>query len=248
MSTASGHTPLSSRRAWVIGVASLVVLAILLVLGSWQVQRLGWKEDLLATIDARIHAAPVEIAEAERLFPDIEYLPVRAEGRFVHEAERHFFTTHRGMSGYTIHTPLILDDSRAIFVNRGFVPYERKDAQSRLEGQLEGEANVTGLARIPPSEKPSFIVPDNDPDANLFYWKDLETMRASSGLASDIELLPFILDADDTPVPGGLPLGGTTIVDLPNNHLQYAVTWFGLAAALIFVWGYWLVRRLRSAP
>ena len=99
---------------------------------------------------------------------------------------------------------------------------------------MEGVVTITGLARNPLPRKPSWVVPENEPDQNIFYWKDMQAMAARSGVPQD-RLLPFFVDADDTPNPGGLPLGGVTIIDLPNNHLQYAFTWYGLALVLAAV-------------
>jgi len=227
-----------------MALVTLAAFVTLLALGTWQVQRLAWKEDLLATIDARIHAAPITLAELNRR-DDIEYVPVKVSGRFDHSAERHFFTTYEGMSGYNVYTPLVMADGEAVFVNRGFVPFDRKEASSRAQGQVDGEVQVTGLARKGLAEKPSVVVPDNDPAKNIFYWKDIRTMRETSGLPAAVPVLGYFIDADATPNPGGLPIGGTTIVNLPNSHLQYAVTWYGLAAALALVVIAWVVRRLR---
>ncbi len=90
---------------------------------------------------------------------------------------------------------------------------------------------ITGLARPPLAAKPSMLVPDNDTAKNVFYWKDLAAMTTSAGL-DPARVLSLFVDADATANPGGLPIGGVTQVDLPNNHLQYAVTWYGLALAL----------------
>ena len=248
--THTGHAD-GARPAfpWLALVATLIGVGILLSLGTWQVQRLAWKEALLAAIEERVRSEPVPLAEMERRFADggeVEYRPVRLEGRFLHERERHFFATFRGQSGFYVYTPLRLADGRHAFVNRGFVPYDRKDAATRPEGQVEGTVEITGLARDPLAEKPSFIVPDNDPAQNIFYWKDLEAMAVTTGLPTDETLVPFFVDAGDAPNPGGLPVGGVTLIDLPNNHLQYAITWYGLAAALAGVFAVWLVRRRRN--
>ena len=246
--TAPQERPLETRRPRTLPVLvfGLVALAILLSLGTWQVERLQWKEGLIATIGERVHAPPQELAEIEQKYRttgDVEYWPVRAEGTFVHEGERHFFATREGQSGFNVYTPLRLDDGRFLFVNRGFVPYDKKDPALRSEGQVSGTVAVTGLARNPLSEKPSFVVPENQPEKNIFYWKDRDAMAKSAGLPAGAEVLPFFVDADASPNPGGLPIGGVTIIDLPNNHLQYAVTWYGLAAALAAVLGVSLFRR-----
>lgn len=226
-------------------IAILVALAILLSLGTWQVQRLAWKESLIAAIAERRVAPPVSVAGIESTLSaggDIEYRTVTAEGAFDHAKERHFLATHEGQSGFYVYTPLTLGDGRALFVNRGFVPYDRKDAATRAEGQVEGPVTVGGLARNRLEGKPSSLVPDNDPAKNVFYWKDLDAFAASTGIGK-AQVVPFFIDADAKPNPGGLPVGAVTQIDLPNSHLQYAITWYGLALALALVSGFYLFRR-----
>lgn len=222
------------QSPWVVGIFGLLGLAILLSLGTWQVRRLHWKEGLLATIHERIHSTPEPLAAVEKRFAqtgDVEYWPVTASGRFLNDRERHLLSTWKGQSGFDVYTPLQLDDGRLVLVNRGFVPYDRKDPATRRAGEVEGEVTITGVARNPLAAKPSWVVPDNTPSENIFYWKDLRAMATSTGLSAN-GLLPFFIDANDAPNPGGLPVGGVTVVDLPNNHLQYALTWYGLAVTL----------------
>jgi surfeit locus 1 family protein len=240
--TAGGR---NSRFPWLVALISLIAFAILIALGTWQVERLKWKEGLLVTIAERVASTPRPFGEIEALYArtgDVEYWPVRVTGRFLHDHERHFFATHQGRSGFYVYTPLQLADGRAVLVNRGFVPYEKKDPATRPEGQVVSEVTVTGLARDPLREKPSSLVPDNDPSKNMFYWKDWAAMAKTAGL-DPARTVPFFIDADTAANPGGLPIGGVTIIDLPNNHLQYAVTWYGLAAALAGVVGVWVWRR-----
>ncbi|MEX0344907.1 MAG: SURF1 family protein [Rhizobiaceae bacterium] len=231
-------------------VMSLLVFAALLALGTWQVKRLQWKEALIASIAARTAAPASTIADMEQRLAgtgDVDYWPVRVSGVFEHANEQHFFATHKGLTGYYVYTPLRLADGRALFVNRGIVPFDQKEAAVRLDGQLAGTVTVTGLARNRLDRKPSWVVPDNDPGKNIYYWKDLTAMARSSGYDIQTEIVPLFVDADDTPNPGGLPVGGVTIIELPNNHLQYAITWYGLAAALAGVFGFWYLRQHTSA-
>lgn len=235
-------------RFWLALVLLPVAMAILLSLGTWQVERLHWKEALIADIEARRPAPPSDVAAIEQMAKagdDVDYRAMLASGRFLHDRERHFLATHNGQPGYYIYTPLELADARYLFVNRGFVPYDNKEPESRAAGQVEGEQQIAGLARSRLDAKPGSLVPDNDPAKNIFYWKDLGAMAASVGLPAE-KVLPFFLDADATPVPGGLPVGGVTRIDLPNNHLQYAVTWYGLAFALALVVVASLVRRRKQ--
>jgi surfeit locus 1 family protein len=219
------------------GILVLIALAILISLGTWQVERLHWKEGLIADIAARQAAGPVPLADIEAMAAaggDIEYRKVSATGRYINNKERHFFATWRGQTGYYIYTPLELADGRILFVNRGFVPFDNKEPETRMQGQLTDQQTVTGLAREKLPGKPSWVVPDNDVAKNIFYWKDLDVMAESVGLEK-ARVIPFFVDADSAPNPAGLPIGGVTQVDLPNDHLQYAFTWYGLAAVLVVV-------------
>jgi surfeit locus 1 family protein len=235
------------RRTLPLLVAAGLAFVVLVGLGTWQVQRLAWKEGLIAAIEARTALEPVPVDAILRMIAAgeaIDYRPATVTGRFEHDREQYFLATYRGASGWHVYTPLVLVDGRRLFVNRGFVPYDRRDPESRPEGRIEGEVTVSGLARAAPAGKPSAIVPDNEPGQRTYYWKDLKAMREAAGIA---EVLPFFLDAGPDPVPGGLPVGGVTLVELPNNHLQYAITWYGLALALAGVLTAWLRQRRRRS-
>lgn len=247
MATDSATIHRSGRARIVVTTALvLVALAVLLSLGTWQVQRLHWKEQLLSDMAERRSAPPVSATEVEAMIgrgEDIEYRTMTATGTFDHADERHFFATHQGKTGFYVYTPLTVADGRVLFVNRGFVPYEMKDPASREQGQVPGEVTLTGFARGELQEKPSAIVPDNDIAKNVFYWKDLAAMSSATGHDRD-GVLPFFMDVDASQAnPGGWPQGGVTHFALTNNHLQYAVTWYGLAGALVVVVGGVLWRR-----
>lgn len=244
---ADNDTQTPRRVPWLLIAFAVLALIVLVMLGNWQVQRLAWKQDLLATIDARVNGVPVQLFEVHQIIEaggDIRYMPVTATGRFAHDREQHFFATHKGVSGYYVYTPLELADGRMALVNRGFVPFDLKDPAMRPEGQVTDEVTIVGLARERLDEKPSFIVPDNDPEANIYYWKDWHAMVARARYDPD-KVLPFFIDADEAPNPGGWPVGGVTRIDLPNNHLQYAVTWYGLALTLVIVVCLFVWRRVR---
>lgn len=217
--------------------ATFVALAILLSLGTWQLYRLQWKEALVAEIAARQKAAPAKLADVERMVADgtdIDYLPATVSGTFDHAKEQYFFATDDGKVGYHVYTPLALEDGRTVFVNRGFVPEALKAPSSRAEGQVDGPVTVVGLARAQLLSKPSWVVPENEPQKKLYFWKDLDAMAKDAAIPAD-RLVPFFIDAGSTSNPGGWPKGGVTQLDLPNNHLSYALTWYGLAAALVVV-------------
>ncbi|MBO0663523.1 SURF1 family protein [Jiella sp. MQZ9-1] len=241
-------SPMSPARFRVALALCLLGIAILFGLGTWQVERLHWKEGLLAEIDHRIHAPPVDLetllarSEAGQ---SIEYTPVYVTGRFLNGAERYFLSTFEGQAGWNVYTPLLLANGDLIFVNRGFVPYELRDPARRRAGQPTGTVTVTGLARVPPTVKPGYFTPNNEPNKRLFFWRDLAAMAGGLALNGNARLLPFIVDAGPGRAKGGWPVGGTTIVSLPNDHLQYAITWYGIGVVLVVMTGSMVMRRYR---
>ncbi len=215
----------------------LVVGAILVSLGVWQLHRLAWKETLIAEIATRSKAPPQplpEPAEWNRLAPaDYAYRHVEFAGRYDNDKEALVFYgggPHELGPGYLVLTPLRLDSGATVIVNRGFVPAELAAKSARAAGEIEGEAHVTGLMRPPQTR--NLFTPADEPDNGIYFTRDPAAIATHFGLA---QTAPFVVDADDTRVPGGWPEGGTTEIDIPNNHLSYALTWFGLAVGLLAV-------------
>jgi surfeit locus 1 family protein len=207
-------------------------LALLIGLGVWQLQRLGEKEALIASVQTGMAAPPVPLAEAlQRGAADAEWRHVRVTGRFLHDKELYLFAQGpRGAFGVHVVTPLVQDNGEAVLVDRGFVPDALRDPRTRPAGQVAGEVSVTGVLRV--SQQPGLFTPAPNTTTRLWFVKDVPTMAKAAGLA----LPPIVIEADATPNPGGWPLGGQTRVDFPNDHLQYAMTWFGLALALVGVY------------
>ncbi len=217
--------------------------AILIGLGIWQVQRLGWKEGLIAQRQGALAAAPVALPETIEAAAALEFHPVRASGVFQNDRELYLNaqSVGRGDAGFDVVTPLSLPDGSVLLVNRGFVPTDKKSPETRAEGEISGATTVVGLLRLAPAGKPSIFTPENDPARNSWFYVDLAAMAKAAAI---VHVLPFYLDADASPNPGGWPQGGQTETDLPNNHLQYALTWFALAAALIVIYVRFARRRL----
>ena len=231
-----GVAPAPGRFPWLVAILGGFAFVTLIGLGTWQVQRLHWKEALIATIEERTHSRHSRSPRSRHVQAstgDVDYMPVTATGTFLHAGERHFLATWQGQSGFFVYTPLELADGRFVFVNRGFVPYDLKDPAKRPQGQVEGKVTLTGLARNPLPAKPSSPrARQRSGQERLLLEGSRRRWRRSAGLPATAAIVPVFIDADDTPNPGGFPIGGVTLIDLPNSHLQYAVTWYGLAAAL----------------
>lgn len=226
-------------------VGTLVAGGILVGLGVWQLQRLSWKEGIIAAIEARSTAAPRPLpppAAWPDLKPaDYDYRRVEASGRFDNAHESYIFHSIEGGAGYYVMTPLRLDGGGIVIVNRGFVPESLKDPARRAAGELPGEVRIVGLMR--PPEARNLFTPADDPARDFYFTRDPAAIAARLKLDG---VAPFTIDADTTPNPGGWPRGGVTQLAVPNNHLSYALTWFGLALGLIGVFVSFAWRRLRD--
>ena len=225
-------------------VITAPALLVLLGLGAWQIQRLCWKERLIAERAAAVAApavpAPQSLAQALHL----DFHRVVAVGTFLHAKEIYLgASAGAGGIGYQVLTPLEEPDGAIVFVNRGYIPAELKNSAKRAAGQVSGTVRVVGLLRLPPNGRPNWFLPDNRPDLNYWFWVDLPAMAAADALD---RVEPFDIDADAAPNPGGWPKGGVTRLELANDHLQYAITWFSLAVALMVI--YFLFHRRNAEP
>jgi surfeit locus 1 family protein len=237
-------------RALVLpALLSLIALAVLIGLGTWQLQRMAWKQALIDQIETRAYGEPGTILPPAdwttwRAEQD-EFRRVRVTGAFLHGFETPVYGLAPGQrgapaQGYYLMTPLRLQDGAIVMVNRGFVPTDLRDPAKRPQGQLSGEVTVTGLVRAPEERNP--FTPADDPARNTWFARDPQAIARAHSLS---QVAPFYVEADATPNPGGWPKGGQTRLELPNNHLQYAFTWYGIALTLVGVFTAFAWRRLK---
>ncbi len=229
-------------RAMPLGFVILGTM-ILLALGTWQMQRLDWKNDLIANREAGLAEPPVDLPKTIGDGQAFDFRTVTLSGTFRHDLEQLFGARAKNnILGYHVLTPLLSPGGQAILIDRGWVPHDKAHPAARKEGQQSGLISLSGIARYRLDDRPGWFTPNNDPANGHWYHYDLGAMEHALG----IDLAPLVIEADAAPNPGGLPLGGRTRITLANNHLQYAVTWYGLAAALIGV--YIVFRRQQTKP
>lgn len=223
---------------------TLVMLPVLIALGNWQLQRMYWKEDLIARLAAARTAEPASLADVWARYKageNIEYTRVRVTGTFDHGSERHLYAPTTQSQGWDVFTVLDAPEGR-IYVNRGWVPDKLKDPASRPEGQSTGAVTVTGLARLP--EAAGAFTAQDDAKGNRWYHREPAAF-AGEGTA----VVPFSIDAEPEPAnPGGWPKASATEIRVANRHLEYVVTWWGLAATLVVVFFLFARKRLRDTP
>jgi surfeit locus 1 family protein len=237
-----------------LAVPTLFALAALVVfigLGTWQIQRKAWKEALIDTLEQRLSAAAVDLPPPERwakLDPaDEEFRRVKFSAAFVPGVQALVYTSGSALRsdvsgpGYWVFAPARRAGGGLVTINRGFVPEGRQDPATRAGGELAGPVELVGVMRWP--EPHGFFAPSDDPARNLSFVRDPIAIAAAKGWG---EVAPFFIDLEAPQPSGGLPRAGALKVSLRNEHLQYAITWYGLAAVVIVMFAFWL-RSRRSA-
>jgi len=232
----------------VLLLAGVLLTAVFLALGSWQVQRLGWKLALIERVEQRVHA-PATPAPGPEQWPQItarsdEYRHISLRGHFLSDKTSLVqASTVRG-AGFWVLTPLRTAGGEVVFINRGFVPQRAPVAKAPA-----AEVEVQGLLRL--SEPGGGFLRHNDPAAQRWYSRDVQALAQAHGLST---AAPYFIDADagvadlgqsgasEDAKPGEpqQPVGGLTVVNFTNNHLVYALTWYALAlmvaGALVYAW------------
>ena len=240
--------PLKARRGMLEPtIFAIIGMTILIGLGIWQLDRKVWKENLIAAMTARLTAPPEDLPPREdwaRLTPQreefrrvgfsAEFLPGREA--LVYSAGSAFRPDVKG-PGYWVFAPARLSGGDSVIVNRGFVPLDRKDAAMAV---LAGSVDIVGIMRWP--ETRGLFTPADDLKDNIWYLRDIAAMAAAKHWTN---VAPFYVEQESPAPAGGLPKLGKLAINLPDNHLQYAITWFGLALALAGIYLVWLMRRLR---
>jgi surfeit locus 1 family protein len=211
----------------VLPAAALVLLAIgFALLGQWQVERLAWKEALVARVESATRAAPISVEHLPSgALKSMEYRRVRTSGHYFPQGAALVTGTSRLGSGYWVLVPLRSADGPTLYVNRGFVPVGSKINAIRADIP-DRPVSVTGLLRL--TEAGGTWLRANRPNEGRWYSRDIAALSRDQGLPADTR---YFIDAQaETPAAPRAPVPGLTVLNFPNNHLAYALTWFALAA------------------
>lgn len=236
----------------VVAVLALLLIVLFAGLGTWQVFRLQWKLDLIARVDARVHAAPAPAPSRDRwagiTSESDEYRHVVLRGTYLYDLTTPVQALTEQGSGYWLLTPLCTPDGTIVLVNRGFIPAElgartrytpRRATGHPCAAAAGAPVDVTGLLRT--SEHDGAFTRTNDPAQERWYTRDVGAIAAARGLGATA---PFFVDAaagQNPPDSPDRPTGGLTVVKFPNSHLVYAITWYALALMVAGAW-WWVAR------
>jgi surfeit locus 1 family protein len=217
------------RRVIFLLIISGAGLAILIGLGTWQLQRKAWKEDLLQTIEANIAAAPAALPQVPAKERD-RYRAVTVEGEIEGNALHVFWVTKDAETGYRIIAPFVTTDGRRVLLDRGFIPAAEKATSLTI-----GQATVTGNLLWP--DEGDWTTPAPEVDTNILYARDVAYM------AERLNTEPVLIVARSARPEAAVTPQAVTTAGIPNNHLQYAITWFSLA----FIWAAMTIYFLRRS-
>ncbi|WP_199099399.1 SURF1 family protein [Dyella sp. ASV21] len=247
----SGRQPRGALALSLLALLGVVLFAGFIALGTWQVYRLAWKRDLIARVDARVHAPPTD-APGPAQWAGVnaqtaEYLHVRLQGHFLSDRRTLVWAATELGSGYWVLLPLQQADGSIVLVNRGFVPTDWCGLKNACATAPVGDVTVTGLLRL---SEPAVTFRHNDPARDSWYTRDVAAIAQTRGLQ---HVAPYFVDEDAAPgtLDAGKPAwpqGGLTVVNFPNNHLSYLITWYVLALMVLGA-GVYVVRderRLRA--
>lgn len=211
---------------------SLLIFVCLILLGNWQVERLDWKLSLIEKLEMRAKGAPVELPQTPINNDDNEYLRIAVKGSFNNDLEVTMYSVGpNGEPGYDLYTPLMTNGGRSVIVNRGWVPEQIKDQELRSQSLTSGEVEIKALLRKPTTKL--WYGPENDPDHNMWFYRDIKAMSQFMKLD---DAFPMFLYAEKINSDNRYPVAGRTEFNIVNNHLDYALTWFGLAIVLVGIY------------
>lgn len=215
-------------------IFTIFTLIVLLALGTWQVKRLLWKNNLIAAVDSKVDIAPVYLPETIDDIEAMQYRRFWLTGRYLHDKEMHLFTgpkVLKGDPGYNIITPFEREDGSVVLVDRGWVPSDKKEQDQRPETLIAG-AQIPVEGMLHKGERPAAFTHDNDIMNNIWFW--IDTNAASVYVEKplqDIYIRRLKKEWDPK-----YPIGGDATIEPRNDHLQYAITWYSLAVILIIIY------------
>lgn len=232
-------------KSWLFAFFVLVAIGVLVALGTWQLDRRAWKEQLIADLDAKLSAKATDLPARERWqrldAATDEFRRVAFPAEFLPGQEALVYSSGSSLRpdatgpGYWVFAPARLTGGSLVIVNRGFVPEGKQNPDTRKEGQPSRVVDIVGVMRWP--EQRNQFTPKDEPEKGLWFARDPASMAAAKNWGS---VAPFYIDQEAPLAPGGLPKVGPLKASFPNNHLQYAVTWYGLALAIliaaVFLW------------
>jgi surfeit locus 1 family protein len=210
----------------------LLAFGTCLALGTWQVNRLAWKQGLITAIAEANSKTPItNLPTDDAALDGLQFHKVSVKGTWRGDVEFHLAPRYyRDKFGYALITPFTLKDGRTLLVNRGWIPAKKKDLKDRLKTAVKGKATLSGLIRV--GAERSYFSPINQPDKNIWFGRDVAEMAAHAKLNN---VVPAMLDLVGEQNVEKLPVPSDGTIRLRNDHLSYIITWYGIALGILVI-------------
>jgi len=215
-------------------IFTIFTVIVLLTLGTWQVKRLQWKNQLASEITERGAMPPMILVQDKIDLDAIKYRKIIVKGHLLNDKEVHLFTgarEMRGEPGYNIITPLEQEDGSVMLVDRGWAPAKKKEPESRPETIINGEVSIIGMLQS--GEHPGIFTPENNISRNLWFWIDIPAIASFTGKTIPNVYVRALEGENDV---GVLPIAGKSTIEIRNDHLEYAIIWYSLAIILSVIY------------
>ena len=223
-----GEVNLKLKRAFLFQLFVILFITIFCALGTWQLYRLQWKLDLISEITFGLESTPIEYSNSIKK----NYQRVNAKGKFDFDKQIYLYSLNdSGKPGYDVVTPFRTNKNQNVLINRGWIKKEFKDNPS-INIETDAEREIIGLLRE--IYKPNIFKPDNDLKNNIWFSINLEDLKVVTGE----QFSEFVIFLEDNEVM--TPLPKKISIDVPNNHLKYAITWYAISISIIFYYLYFV--------
>ena len=221
-----GEVNLKLKRVFLFQLFVIFFVTIFCALGTWQLYRLQWKLELISEITFGLDSSPIEYKNSIKK----NYQRVNAIGKFNFEKQIYLYSLNEsGKPGYDVVTPFKTNKNQNVLINRGWIKKELK-GDPIINFESETEREIVGLLRK--IYKPNIFKPDNDLKKNIWFSINLEDLKGATGE----QFNEFVIFLEDNQVK--TPLPKKISIDVPNNHLKYAITWYAISISIIFYYLY----------
>ncbi len=211
------------KQLFLFKIFVFLVIVLFCSLGTWQIYRLQWKQNLINQIDQGLKSDPIQYSKNL----DGNYQRVKLNGEYIFNSQIYLYSLNEnGKPGYDVITPFETANKENILVNRGWIKKEMKDKLPSITSSND----ITGMLRK--ANRKNLFTPDNDLKKNIWFYVDLKDIENITGKKFN-EFIVYLEDKNiDIPKPKKIS------IDLPNNHLKYAITWYSISISILFYYLY----------
>ena len=217
-----GEVNLSLKHKFLFSVFVIFFILVFIALGSWQIIRLNWKNNLIFEIENSLKNPPVELAQSKKE----NYLKIKTSGSIDFSKQIYLYNlNNNGTPGFEVINPILIDNENYL-INRGWIPFEKKDSQ---EINFFDENNIVGTLKL--QGRKNIFKPDNDLEENYWFSLNREDILKFTGK----EFSKYIIYLNGN---YQVPKPKKITANISNNHQKYALTWFSLAISILLLYLY----------